>query len=300
MLRLRKYLKPYIFYIILSVGLLFIQANADLALPDYLSRIVNNGIQQNGVENAVPEAIRQAEMDKLTLFMGPEDRDRVLAAYQLAEPDSPDAGQYLDDYPALASEPIYVLKDVGQDEIEALEPILGRAFVAVSGLQAMVDDPTQAPPRGAGFDFDPAMIPEGMDLFQVLAMMPPDRLDEMMARMNEMFDALGDSMVSQMAVGVVKTEYEALGMDPAKVQQNYILRTGGMMLLISLVGGVCTIAVSFLASRTAADRPLSLTHGISGRMFSRRSKASRVPSSISSPRPPSSPVRPTISPRCSE
>ncbi|NOQ40052.1 MAG: hypothetical protein GQ562_07010, partial [Anaerolineales bacterium] len=69
MRRLSKYLKPYALMILLSITLLFVQANADLALPDYLSRIVNNGIQQNGVENAVPVAIRQSEMEKLLIFM---------------------------------------------------------------------------------------------------------------------------------------------------------------------------------------------------------------------------------------
>ncbi len=64
MLRLIKDLKPYLFSILLAIALLFVQANADLALPDYLSKIVNNGIQQGGVENAVPVAIRQSEMDK--------------------------------------------------------------------------------------------------------------------------------------------------------------------------------------------------------------------------------------------
>ena len=79
MRRLLKYLKPYILPIILAVVLLFIQANADLALPDYLSRIVNNGIQQNGVENAVPEALRKGTMEKLILFTG-DDTDLVLSA----------------------------------------------------------------------------------------------------------------------------------------------------------------------------------------------------------------------------
>ena len=60
MLRLFKYLKPYWLLILIAVALLFVQANADLALPDYLSKIVNNGIQQSGVENAVPAAIRQS------------------------------------------------------------------------------------------------------------------------------------------------------------------------------------------------------------------------------------------------
>ncbi|NMC79762.1 MAG: ABC transporter ATP-binding protein, partial [Chloroflexi bacterium] len=56
MLRLFRYLKPYLFLILLAVVLLFVQANADLALPDYMSHIVNVGIQQGGVENAVPVA----------------------------------------------------------------------------------------------------------------------------------------------------------------------------------------------------------------------------------------------------
>jgi ATP-binding cassette subfamily B multidrug efflux pump len=74
MLRLTKYLKPYLLLIITAIILLFVQANADLALPDYLAKIINVGIQQGGIENAVPSAIRQSEMDKLVLFMSPEEK----------------------------------------------------------------------------------------------------------------------------------------------------------------------------------------------------------------------------------
>ncbi len=49
MLRLTRFLKPYLLMVLLAIVLLFLQANADLALPDYLSRIVNVGIQQGGV-----------------------------------------------------------------------------------------------------------------------------------------------------------------------------------------------------------------------------------------------------------
>ena len=49
MLRIAKYLKPYLGWVVLAIALLFIQANADLALPDYMSDIVNFGIQQSGV-----------------------------------------------------------------------------------------------------------------------------------------------------------------------------------------------------------------------------------------------------------
>ena len=66
MTRLIKYLRPYVWWIILILLLLFGQAMADLSLPTYMSDIVNVGIQQDGIENAVPRAIRPAEFDRLS------------------------------------------------------------------------------------------------------------------------------------------------------------------------------------------------------------------------------------------
>ena len=252
MRRLIKYLKPYTLLILLSVILLFVLANANLALPDYLSRIVNVGIQQNGVENAVAEAVRQSQMDKLLIFVSEEQQALVLDSYLLVEPDSAEAEQYVEEYPALADEPVYVLQDVDEATITELNTIMGRAWLVVSGIEQMMADPSQAPPMGEGFDFDPSMIPEGMDVFALLAQMPAAQRAQMSDRITEAFAALGDSMINQMAVVAVKAEYEALGMDTAELQRDYMLRTGGVMLLISLLGGAATIAVGYLAARTAA------------------------------------------------
>ena len=90
MLRLLKYLKPYLPMVLLAIALLFIQANCDLALPDYMSKIVDNGIQQNGIINAVPLAVRQSEMDHLVLFMTPADKTRLLNDYTLIDKSSSD------------------------------------------------------------------------------------------------------------------------------------------------------------------------------------------------------------------
>lgn len=252
MRRLSKYLKPYTLMVLLSITLLFVQANAELALPDYLSRIVNNGIQQNGVENAVPIAIRQSEMEKLLIFMNPEEGELVLDSYNLLESGSTEAEGYLEDYPVLNDKAIYVLQDLDQSLTDQLNSILGKALVAVTGIRQMMADPSQAPPMETGFDFDLSRIPEGMDVFQVLGMMPEEQRAQISAGINEVFTSLGESMITQMAVGAVKTEYEALGMDAVKIQRDYILSTGGIMLLISLIGGVATIAVGYLASKTAA------------------------------------------------
>jgi ATP-binding cassette subfamily B multidrug efflux pump len=252
MLRLTKYLKPYIVLILIAIVLLFVQANADLALPDYLSKIVNNGIQQGGVENAVPVAIRQSEMDKLLLFVSAGDKALVLDSYLLVEPTSPEAGQYTKDYPALANEPIYVLKKLDRAKIDQLNAIMGKAWLVVSSIEQIMADPSKAAAMGQGFGFDLSKIPAGTDLFALLAKMPAAQLAQISSAIDARFATLGDSMVTQMAVPAVQAEYKALGMDTARIQREYILQIGGIMLLISLLSGACTISVGFLASRTAA------------------------------------------------
>ena len=109
MLRIFQYLKPYIFQLLLAIALLYGQANADLALPDYLSKIVNVGIQQGGVEKATPQALRQATMDHLTLFLTTDEKTDVLAQYRLVDSSATDYVELLKTYPALADGPIYVL-----------------------------------------------------------------------------------------------------------------------------------------------------------------------------------------------
>ena len=252
MVRLAKYLKPYLLLILVAIVLLFIQANADLALPDYMSRIVNYGIQQNGVENAVPQAIRQSEMDRLTRFMSRADQDLVLSHYTLVDENSPGYSMELESYPELANQPVYVLNPIDKTTIAALNPILGKAFLVVSSIEQMQADPEKAAALSGGMGIDLSKVPAGMDLFAVLEMLPEQQLAQITAGINEKFSSLGDSMVNQMAVAAVKKEYDALGMDTGKLQSNYILNIGVMMLALSLISGFATIIVGLLASRTAA------------------------------------------------
>jgi ATP-binding cassette subfamily B multidrug efflux pump len=252
MLRLLKYLKPYSLLILFTILLLFIQANADLALPDYMSKIVNNGIQQGGVENAVPKAIRQSEMDRLFLFMSAEDKTLILRSYSLVDQNSPDYAKYVQTYPALANQPIYVLNDIDRAQIDQLNPIMGKSLLVVSSLEQIMADPSKAAAMAQSFNFDLSKLPPGTDIFTLLAQLPPAQLDQMASAVQEKFATLGESMINQMAVGAVKTEYDALGMDTSQLQTNYILHTGMLMLLISLLSISCTIVVGFLAARTAA------------------------------------------------
>jgi ATP-binding cassette subfamily B protein len=113
-------------------------------------------------------------------------------------------------------------------------------------------DPDKAAAMAQSLGFDLSMLPAGADIYSLLSTLPPAQLAQMSTEIQHRFESLGDSMINQMAVGAVKGEYEALGMDTGKIQWKYILNTGELMLLVSLLGGICTITVGYLAARTAA------------------------------------------------
>ncbi len=265
MFRVAKYLKPFIAIIMVAIVLLFAQAMADLALPDYMSNIVNIGIQQGGIVNAVPEAIRQSEMDKLTLFMSASDRQTVLNDYNLVDSQSDDYATYVVDYPQLEKEPIYVLNDIDKAEMDRINPIMGQAFLTVSYIEQMLEDPSKAAAAGSSMGFDLSRVPEGTtpdQFFAILENLPDEQLSKIQEAVNQQFADIDELLVTQMAVPLVKKEYEALGMDTDKLQNSYIWRTGLIMLLLSLISAGCAVSVGYFSAKTAAGLSRNLRKNV--------------------------------------
>jgi ATP-binding cassette subfamily B multidrug efflux pump len=262
MLRLIKYLIPYLSLILIAVILLFIQANSDLALPDYMSRIVNNGIQQGGVENSVPIALRQSEMNKVVTFLSAENKALVLRDYDLIDNNSADYNKYFLQFPVLANEPVYVLKTIDTSEINILKPVMGKALVIVSLIQQAIADPAKAAALGQGLGFDISKIPAGTDIFAMLGKLPAAQLGMMTSAIDQKFATLGESMINQMAIAFIKTEYIALGVNTSELQTNYIIQDGILMLLLTLLSVACTIVVGWLSAKTAAGLSRDLRKNI--------------------------------------
>ena len=254
MFRLAKYLKPFIPMILIAVVLLFIQAMADLSLPDYMSNIVNNGIQQGGIINAVPGAIRQSEMNKLVIFMSPENKAEIIKDYKLIDKNSSEYDKYLKDYPQLGKESVYVLNKIDSQEINKINPVMGRAFVAVSGIEKIISNPSEAVTSGKMLGIDLSKIPAGAtpdQIFGMLANLPSGQIQKIQSAIDKQFGTIGDKLIIQMAVVSVKAEYSALGMNINSIRNSYILRTGLIMLLLTLLSAASTVAVGYFAARTA-------------------------------------------------
>lgn len=249
MLKLAKYLKPYLLLVVLAVGLLFIQAMADLALPDYMSKIVNVGIQQGGIASAVPTAVRSTTMDKLVLFMNDADKAAVLADYTLVDSNSASYAQDVKKYPGLATESIYILNNIDQTEITKISDSMGRSFLIVSTIDKAIADPASAQSMEQGFNID---LSKGMDFYSFIRNLSSAQRSEMTTAIASQFSSMTSSTITQSAAASIKAEYSALGIDTAKIQSSYVLNVGLDMILLTLLSVACTIAVGFLAARTAA------------------------------------------------
>ncbi|MFN2126010.1 MAG: hypothetical protein ACK2UP_21145, partial [Candidatus Promineifilaceae bacterium] len=149
MLRLRSYLRPYAPMLVATIILLFAQAMLDLALPGYLADIVNKGVQLSGIESAVSEAVSQQRMEQLTLFINSEDEAAVRNAYTLVQAGSPEASDYVETFPVLADQSIYIRNDLlgdnlSQDEIDQLNAPMARSWMIVSALEQAMANPEAA------------------------------------------------------------------------------------------------------------------------------------------------------------
>lgn len=271
MLKLRKYLKPFAVSILAIVVLLFAQAMCELTMPDYMSNIVNVGINSNGVENGVLKAVRESEYDKLALFMDQDQKQVFADNYDLVTTKQADE-ELLQRYPALKQENIYILKDTLVNTNEEIKLALSQAETCVSGVEQEQDKLTaamsDASAAAALSDEEKKMLtvlqqmPQGSTLFDVVAFMPSQQLDALKDQMNTLGDAMGQSSVDTANAQYVVKEYEAIGIDTDAIQYQYLFLNGALMLLLALGSAACAVAVGFLASRIAAGLGKNLRHDV--------------------------------------
>ena len=254
MKKLLKYLRPFAGGIVIAIMLLFVQAISDLSLPSYMSNIVNIGIQQKGIEDAVPKAIKSSELNKLLLFINSDDKKVVEDNYKLIrkeELSDDDYEKYIKQYPELANEDIYVLDTKSKDVKRKLNEILGRPMLITSLFES--GDATKL----MGDSGNVMAAPEGVDManmdpFMMLSSMPEEQVLEIIKGINEKLDEMPESMVTQSAVTYVREQYKELGIDIDKVQTNYLFMAGAKMLGVALIGTIAAVIVTFIAARIAA------------------------------------------------
>ncbi len=116
MIRMIGKLKRNAGWLLLTLALLFVQAFCDLALPGYTSDIVDTGIQQKGVEDAVPKSIRPESLKSILTVAEGQDAKIIRDCY-------------------VQDGKLFYLRDLSKEQREDLSDIMGASELILSFAQ---------------------------------------------------------------------------------------------------------------------------------------------------------------------
>lgn len=251
---LLKYLRPFIFGLLMSVGLLYVQASTDLELPRYLSDIVNVGIVSEGIDHASPVVISEDGMDFVLAFATFTNDQLINDAYTLV-PDGEEwqrDGIILTDHPA-----IYVRnEELTADELAKVDEVFGESVWIMINVMQTMNPGSSGSIGGETIDIDQLYS------FPTMILMNPQGAT-LLANAQTEAAALDATLKKQTGVKLVSdVYYKELGIDATALQMNYIMITGLWMLLLTLIGAIASVLVSLISSQIGAGLAKALRRDV--------------------------------------
>ena len=231
-MKLIKYLKGFLIPMIFLVAILGVRVVAELALPTYTSNIVDKGIQQSGIQDAVPEKISEKSFRELQLFMTDDEIKKVTAKYT-------------------KDGDVYKLDSISEQERSELNDIFKNAMTVVSGV------------KSENLDLD--KVAEGVKLGLV-------KKDSLIEQKNKSISDLGssaDMITKQAGIRYVKEEYRNnVGIDTNEIRKNYLKEVGIMMIIVTFISGIGSVISNFIASRISSKIAYNLREKLYNKVLS--------------------------------
>ena len=230
-MKLLKYLKGFKIAIISLVLVLGVRVVAELALPTYTSNIVDTGIQQSGIEDAVPSKISEKSLNTLELFMSDDEIKQV-------------TGNYTKDGNT------YILNNVSDETRMKLNNIFKETMTVVLGAKSNNTDLNQ--------------IAQGVQA----GVVSKDTLTDQRKKAISELGNSADMMTKQGGISFVKEEYKQVGIDTNEIRTNYLKEVGFMMIIVTLISGIASVISNFIASRVSAKVAYNLREKLYNKVLS--------------------------------
>ena len=231
-MKLIKYLKGFLVPMIFLVAILGVRVVAELALPTYTSNIVDKGIQQSGIQDAVPEKISEKSFRELQLFMTDDEIKKVTSKYT-------------------KDGDVYKLDSINDQERSELNDIFKNVMTVVSGA------------KSENLDLD--KVAEGVKLGLV-------KKDSLIEQKNKSISDLGNSadmITKQAGIRYVKEEYRNnVGIDTNEIRKNYLKEVGIMMIIVTFISGIGSVISNFIASRISSKIAYNLREKLYNKVLS--------------------------------
>ena len=230
-MKLLKYLKGFKIAIISLVLVLGVRVVAELALPTYTSNIVDTGIQQSGIEDAVPSKISEKSLNTLELFMSDDEIKQVSENYT-KDGDT------------------YILNNVSDETRMKLNNIFKETMTVVLGAKSNNTDLNQ--------------VAQGVKA----GVVSKDTLTDQRKKAISELGNSADMMTKQGGISFVKEEYKQVGIDTNEIRTNYLKEVGFMMIIVTLISGIASVISNFIASRVSAKVAYNLREKLYNKVLS--------------------------------
>lgn len=290
MFRLRKYFKKYWALFLIAIVMILGQAASELALPDYMSNIVSNGIQAGGFKDAVSDVLTTDTYHHILLFANEKEQTVIKRSYRYTKEEKLDS-DIKKTFPKAKN--IYVLKDdINHDELnkamlksmlivssiedmdknsESYKKLMGELTASVASFRQKYEQAynsyqanknnlpeatrqaseTKLAAMKTQLQMMEEKVKEG-DVFYFIGAMPEDSRNKMFDSIDKQMKTMGNSTMNIAGGNAVKSEYKRLGANTDDIQNAYVFQAGVKMLVIALLGAVASIAAAFFASKTGA------------------------------------------------
>ena len=230
-MKLLKYLKGFKIAILSLVVVLGVRVVAELALPTYTSNIVDTGIQQSGIEDAVPSKISEKSLNTLELFMSDDEIKQVTENY------TKDGNTY-------------ILNNVSDETRMRLNNIFKETMTVVLGAKSNNTDLNQ--------------VAQGVQA----GVVSKDTLTDQRKKAISELGNSADMMTKQGGISFVKEEYKQLGINTNEIRTNYLKEVGFMMIIVTLISGIASVISNFIASRVSAKVAYNLREKLYNKVLS--------------------------------
>lgn len=230
-MKLLKYLKGFKIAMLSLVVILGVRVVAELALPTYTSNIVDTGIQQSGIEDAVPSKISEKSLNTLELFMSDDEIKQVTENYT-KDGDT------------------YILNNVSDETRMKLNNIFKETMTVVLGAKSNNTDLNQ--------------VAQGVQA----GVVSKDTLTEQRKKAISELGNSADMMTKQGGISFVKEEYKQVGIDTNEIRTNYLKEVGFMMIIVTLISGIASVISNFIASRVSAKVAYNLREKLYNKVLS--------------------------------
>ena len=230
-MKLMKYLKGFTLPLIFLVIILGVRVVAELELPTYTSNIVDIGIQQKGIKDAVPNKISEKSLNILELFMTDDEVKKVKNNYK-------------------KDGNIYNLNNISDDVRNELNDIFKETMTVVLGAKKQNTDLTQ--------------VEQGIKLGAV----DKNTLVEQRKKTVSSLGNASDMMLKQAGISFVKEEYNEVGINTNEIRNSYLKEVGLMMIFVTFISGLGSIISNFISSRISAKVAFNLREKLYNKVLS--------------------------------